>query len=160
MRLGLLVTLLLSFNISFAQSSISASLSKLNNAKNDSEKVVAYRAIFDHYQYSNPDSATYFLNRGLSYFTQRKYKYGMARIMMLLAYIDVNEGRMEIGKLRENAALQIFRDLNKPADVANVYNSLGVIEGKNSNFDAATKLFLKALKVYDSLKDIKGLRTT
>ena len=160
MRLGLLLTLLLSFNISFSQSNITAYLDNLNSAKNDSEKIVTYRTIFNHYQYTNPDSATYFLNQGLSYFTKRQYKYGMARIMMLLAYIDVNEGRMETGKLRENAALQIFLELNKPADIANVYNSLGVIEGKNSNFDAATKLFLKALKVYDSLKDIKGLRTT
>ena len=160
MRFGLLITLLLSFNFSFSQSSISVSLSKLNSARNDSEKVVAYRAIFDHYQYSNPDSAIYFLNQGLTYFTKHQYKYGIARITMLLAYIDVNEGRMEIGKLRENVALEIFRELNKPADVANVYNGLGVIEGKNSNFDAATKLFLRALEVYDSLKDIKGLRTT
>lgn len=160
MKLGLSVILFLSCVTLFAQGNSETLIKKLNTAHSDSERIVTYRAIFDLFQYTAPDSATYYLKKGLTQFDQEGNKYGIARMLMLLAYIDVNEGRMELAELREHKALESFQELNKQADVANCYNSLGVIEGKNSNYDKATKFFVKALRIFDSLHDIKGLRTS
>ncbi len=67
----LLYCLLLPF-VLFAQEGPNDLSGPLNNAANDSEKIVAYHRIIRHYSHANPDSALYYSQQAIQYSEGRK----------------------------------------------------------------------------------------
>ena len=56
--------------------------------------------------------------------------------------------------------LEIAKEINDVSTTAKLTNSLGVVEGKKGNLKEATRYFLKALKLYQSVKDTLGIVQT
>ena len=135
-------------------------LAKLKNAPNDSAKVEVYNAIFEHYQYSNPDSAIYYLQEGLKQFSEKNYRYGIAVMTASLGYQDGAQGRIELARKRQNEALKIFEEINNKNGIASAHNGLGVTDGRTGNYDAAVKHFMTALKIFESNSDTNGVINT
>ncbi len=143
-----------------AQNNISELLSRLKNAQADSDLLTAYHDIFEHYEYSNPDSAIHYIEQGLKLFTARNNKVGISSMMLLLGTEDGDQGRMELARKRLNDALKIFEDLNDKGGTAAGNNALGVLDGKTGHFSDATRHFMTALKIFEEADNKKGMAGT
>lgn len=150
------ITIQLCFS-AFAQNNISQLLIQLKNAPNDSARINTYKEIFEHYEYSNPDSAIYYLNDGLTLFSAKNYRPGIAYMITLLGYQDASQGRLALAKERENNALRIFEELDIKKGIGLARNGLGIIEGRSGNFNVATRYFLSALKVSQDIANTSGI---
>lgn len=143
-----------------AQERISQLLTTLDKAKTENEKINAYNDIFLYYEYSNPDSAVYYLDQGLNHFASVNNKLGTARLTSMLAAEDLALGKVEMAKKHDNEALKIFTEINNKDGVAYVNNNLGTIEGKSGNFSEAVKYFMTALRIYEGINNRQGMQIT
>lgn len=156
-----LITILLLFPYClFAQLSVIELSNNLAHATNDSRKINAYKELIKHYRAENSDSDEFYGHQALQYAVQKKYPYGEAVILEQLANADKSEGRLDIAERRTNEALTLYRNLNYLPGVARMTNSLGAIEGTKGNYDVSIKLFIAALKLYDTVIDREGLMIT
>ena len=144
----------------YAQSDISTLLSDLKKEKTDSGKIERYKAVYEYYKFTNPDSAQYYADEALADFKRKDYKNGIAAINVLLASLDAVQGRLDQARGRYNEALKLFEEINNRNGVASVLGGLGVMEGRASNYDAAVRYFLKSLKEYESVNNKRGIVNT
>ena len=133
----------------FAQSGVPELREKVANATSLSQKLTAYKDIVYAYQAVNEDSAFYYAQQGLEYFTQNKYRGGQAWMLSDLAEIDDDHGREEPAKQRSLYALEIFKDEKNARGIAEVSNDLGSIMGKGGDFESAISYFKTALKNFE-----------
>jgi len=156
-----LITILLLFPYClFAQLSVTELSNNLAHATNDSLKINAYKELIKHYRVENSDSDEFYGHQALQYAVQKKYHYGEAVILEQLANADKSKGRLDIAERRTNEALTLYRNLNYLPGVARMTNSLGAIEGTKGNYDVSIKLFIAALKLYDTVIDKEGQMIT
>ncbi len=144
----------------FAQKDITHLLADLKNAPHDSARINAYNELFNHYMYSNPDSAVWYLEGGLKYFTEKKSKLGIAKMISLLAAEDEIQGRRNLARKRYLEALALFKEVNYKDGIAWVSNGLGVIEGRSGHYDLAYRHFMEALRIFEGTKSKKGISNT
>ena len=144
----------------YAQTDITQLLAQLKVASTDSAKSDVYYQVFEHYQYSNPDSAIYYLQDGLKQFSAKNSRYGIASMIAMLGYQDATQGRMELAKKRQTEALKIFEELNNKNGIAVAHNGLGVIDGRSGNFSDAMRHFMTALKLFQDIGNTKGIIVT
>lgn len=131
------------------------------NAKSDSQRVAAYEKLIHYYKSINIDSAYYYAEQGLQRAITDKNLLGEAHMIEQLGRMDQSQGRVEIAKERIAYALKIYLELNKPNGIAAMNNSIGAIEATLGNNELALSHFLKALKIYDSIKtDLPGSMVT
>ena len=133
---------------------------KLGEARSDSAKVDVYGKIFLYYQYLNPDSANYFLEKGLKEFTEKKYLYGIASLTNLMGLEDGIQSRPEMAGRRFAQALELFKKLGDRKGIASVYNGMGIREARTGNSDKAVQYFMIALKEFEALHDTPGIVST
>jgi len=143
-----------------AQNNISELLTQLKSAGTDTAKLSLYHDIFEHYEYSNPDSALHYIEDGLKLFANRNNKSGIASMTLLLGTEDGDQGRMELARKRLTDALRIFEELNDKGGIATANNAIGVIDGRTGHFSDATRRFMTALKIYEDAGNNKGLTGT
>lgn len=151
------VSLLFCVGRLFAQPDISQLLTKLHSARTDTAITYAYRDIFRYYQYSDPDSAVYYLRQGLGEVTQRDYKLGIANLTVLMANADMDQGHMDQARKHSLEALQVFTEAANKDGIAFANNNLGTIEGRSGNYDKAIAYFMKALKINESTGNERGV---
>jgi signal transduction histidine kinase len=132
----------------------------LKNAKTDSEKLSVVRKQSVYFQSRNPDSALFVLNKGLQYFENGNRIFGKAEILRWMADIYLSQGSLDKCKELDLKALAIFEQLGEKKELAFAYNVLGVIAGRKSNYDTATKYFIAALSIFEKLADTDGLVST
>ncbi len=144
----------------YAQNNVSEIIARLRNATADSSLISAYHDIFGYYEYSNPDSAIFYIAEGLKLFTTKNNKAGIAAMTVLLGTEDGDQGRMEFARKRLNDALEIFEELKDKAGIASTHNSIGVLDGKTGHFSDATRHFMTALKIFEETGSKKGLTGT
>jgi signal transduction histidine kinase len=152
--------LLGSFHVAVAQNEVPLLLSQLETAENDSIKADSYRQLFDYYQYSNPDSSSFYLDEGTKYFQENNYLRGVALLTMLKGQQESMLGRQEQAKVYYNDALKIYQDISNSNGVAQCNNGLGVIEGKTGNYLSATRYFMTALREFEKINNTRGILNT
>lgn len=133
---------------------------KLNIATSDSMRVEAYVRLFNYYEYSGPDSATAYINKGIQEFTDKKYQYGIARLTTLQARQDGIQGRRDMARRKYAQALEIYTKLNNRRGIALVENGIGVIDLKTNNEADATVHFMRAMKEFEAEHDTDGIVST
>ncbi|MCW3121454.1 MAG: hypothetical protein JWQ38_946 [Flavipsychrobacter sp.] len=143
-----------------AQTDNNATITSGLKSGSNEEKLKAYEALYKHFQYTNTDSASYYLTLGLSQFTADKYKLGIASMLFHLGNIYASQGSTDLGRSTEEDALTIFTEINEQKGIANAHNALGVMVGKRSNYAEAVKHFLVALKIFQDIHDTDGIANT
>lgn len=129
----------------------------LNAAKTEDDRVDAYQKLFKYYEFSQPDSAAWYLSTALLEFTEKDYKNGIASMTVLSAYFDVDHGQMASAREKQAKALAMFEAIGNKRGMASAHNGLGILDGKEGNFSESTRHFLTALKLFESLEDIDGI---
>lgn len=135
-------------------------LAKLANARGDNDRIAAYKAIFKYYEYSQPDSARYYLEAATKEFAEKKSKEGSASALLLSALLDVDQGRLDIAREKTAKALAIFKGIDNKRGIATAHNDLGVLDVKTGNFSDAATHFFTALKLFEAANDVDGIVST
>jgi len=138
----------------------SALLANLRNAKTNEDRIDAYKNIFKYYEFSKPDSAIVYLNKGMAEFTEAGNKKGIAWMTILSAYMDADQGSRALAKEKHENALAIFESIKDKRGMATARNSIGELDVKSGEFTEASVHFLTALKLFESINDYEGIITT
>ncbi len=137
-----------------------AIIAEVKQAQTDSQKAKIFDKAYRRYQFSNQDSAGYYLKKGLSLFTTEKYKPGIALMLTGLGNVYSSQGMMNLAQKTTTEALNIYNELSDSSGIANANNVLGVIDGRKSNFPEASSHFLFALGIFERLKDTDAIVNT
>ncbi len=65
----------------------------LREAKTPTERIDAYKTIFRFYEFSHPESAKKYLQKGIGEFTKSGNQIGVGSMTILDAYMDADQGR-------------------------------------------------------------------
>jgi signal transduction histidine kinase/Tfp pilus assembly protein PilF len=133
-----------------AQTDITLLTKEIAEAKNDSLKLEGYRKIYKLYEYTQTDSAIYYLNQGNELFRKRDYTRGRAYILSLQANVYEEMGMDDWAEKKYEESLELFALLKDNNGLAGANNGFGMLQGKMGNFDVATKYFYTALKLFES----------
>ncbi|MBX2906358.1 MAG: tetratricopeptide repeat-containing sensor histidine kinase [Taibaiella sp.] len=154
-----LIALFLCVTSVYAQEN-TALVEKLAKATGEDERIDAYKAVFKYYEFSQPDSARYYLEAAAKEFAAQKSKKGTASMLVLSAFLEADQGRLEMAREKHAKALAIFEGIGHKRGVATSQASLGILDVKTGNFAEAGKHFLAALKIFESINDIDGVVNT
>ena len=135
-------------------------LAQLRKEKNDSLKAELYKKVFQQHQFTDVDSALFYINDGLNYFKENGYRRGVAMLTMSLGNIESLQGRQELAKIQYKEALSIYEEIKDDNGIASANNSIGVTEGRSGNHLAATRYFMKALQIFERTNNTKGIVNT
>lgn len=155
-----LILLLCSVIAINAQENAAPLIEKLKQAREEDDRIDAYKAVFKYYEFSQPDSARYYLETATREFAARNSKKGTASMLVLTAFLDADQGRLEMAREKHAKALAIYEGIGHKRGVATAQASLGIIDVKTGNFADAAKHFLTALKIFESTNDIEGVVNT
>lgn len=148
---------LLVATLSATGQSVSALRVAIEQAETDSLKILAYKAIVDHFLYKHPDSALVFAERGLTYARQKGYDIGVGVMCNMIGSIHERHGQLELAKTQYSEAREIFLHAGYHKGVAATTNGLGVVAGRTGKYDEATVHFLNALALYQGINDMNGV---
>lgn len=146
--------------LAFGQADVAKLRSDIYNAHTDSLKMAAYRQMVRYYTFINDDSAIHYAQKGIEQFSSNKYDLGKATMINLLGGIYINEGLFDVALQKEEEALKIFRALDNKKGIANAQNSIGVVEGRKSNYKKAIEYFINSLAIFESIHDTDGIINT
>jgi len=134
--------------------------SALHSAKSDSDKLNAYEDLFRYYEFSNIDSAIYYLQDGLNTFNASGYTEGRASMLSVMAGLYGEEGLSDLAEKKQEDALALFISIHDSDGIASSNNGLGVAAGRKGDYSTAVQHFLTALKIYETSGNEKGLADT
>ncbi len=121
------------------------------------ERIAAYKKIFKYYEFSSPDTAKKYLREGMKEFTATNNQIGIGAMTVLDAYMDADQGRRAMAKEKHTRALEIFSKVKHLKGMATAHSGIGILEVKSGNFTAATRHFLEALRIFESIGDRDGV---
>lgn len=158
MRKSLLSLLFLVIIINaFAQQDINNIQLKLKNAKHDTSRVEVLRDIMKYYVTNDPDSFAHYSEIAKELANKIQYPKGIAMIKELDAINFENVGDYENATKLLKQSLETYYHVNHTKGIANVFNRLGVIEAKQSNYKVALNHFLRSLVINEKNKDTAGI---
>ena len=124
---------------------------QLHQAKDTKEKVEIYLSALKHYSRTNSDSFQHYSTQSIEFCKQRKYKLGEGKIFAQLSLIDDSQGRVNLSIQRIKYALDIYKQENFIAGIADVLSNLGSMEASKGNYEIAVKYMLESIRLQDSL---------
>lgn len=133
---------------------------ELAKAPTDSQKLIVYRSIYDHYKSVAGDSAMPYVEQGLQEFTHSGYKHGQGAMLLLLSNIYNERGLLVVAREKAELALQLFTELNEEQYSGRAHNSIGNANSYLGNYTEAVKHFLAALKNFEHLQDTSDIINT
>ena len=139
---------------------LSTSAQKNVTAGSDSAVINTFTARIDELNKINPDSAYLVAQQGLAFATGRKLEKGRAQMLASLAFIDRNQGRVDLAEQRLEEALELYTSSNNKPGEADILSNIGAIEASKGNFDGAAKRLFAALKIQETLGHSDALLTT
>lgn len=128
----------------------------MNRDMPDSSKLTLYKKIIAGYNETGSDSALVYANRGLQFFTSRKYKRGQARMMLAKTEFDNTHGT-PVATEHLQDIMVMFKKEKDTAGIVDVYNLLAETEGKKGNFVKSAEYLLELLKIATARGDKKGM---
>ena len=164
-KLVLIYLFLLCSTILFGQTKNSESLKvELKNAKNDIEKAEILNELADSYKASKPDLLLDYATKALQLSKKIEYK-----IEEGYAYLNLGNSNIISGNypealknftsaqtILENETQTDFENnLKIKKGLAKAYGSIGIVFSEQSNYSKALQFHLKAVKIYELLKDEK-----
>ncbi len=106
-----------------------------------------YDSLVSRYRYFKPDSALYFMNRGLELATRLNDDNGKAMMLNQWGMIYDNKGQYQESKKKYLEALDLYQKTGNVKGISAVTIRLGVVENRKGNYDKAIEYFLKSLAI-------------
>lgn len=115
-----------------------------------------YIDIIKYYRYLNPDSAKFFVEKGLAAAKLNKDELGIAALLNQAGMIADNATRFEEARDKYLQAEIIYRQNNEEIGLASTLIRLSVVQYRKGNFDKSLAYAMNALKLSEKNKDILG----
>lgn len=135
-------------------------LQNLRAATSDSLKIAAWRQLVEHYEFANMDSALFYAAQGLAYAQSAQYELGEAMMHYTMGDVNEEHGILDLAKQQYTIARAIFQKIGFTRGVAACTNGLGIVAGRTSQYDEATRHFLNALNLYEQIGQTEGVMQT
>jgi signal transduction histidine kinase len=116
-----------------------------------------YNKLIGFYRYENPDSALFYVYKGLEFAKNNNDTAGRALILNQLGMINDNRGQFVESQNNYLEAYNLYKSIGKVKGMATVTIRLGVVELRKGNYDKASAFFLQALQLSESIKDPLGI---
>jgi len=116
-----------------------------------------YDKLVSRYRYDKPDSALYYVDKGLALAQKLRDTNGIAMMLNQMGMIDDNQGQFQASRPKYLKARALYAKVNNQKGVAAETIRLGVVELRKGNYDKAIGYFLEALKVSEQINDKKGM---
>jgi len=156
----LLIYLLFTGNIAFAQQqSVATLLGNLHNQP-DTGKISTYIAVSKLYETDQPDSAVDYANQGMRLAKKMGNRHYEAVLLLQLGKINTLHHHTDLGRRFYNEALSIFRNLHETDGIAHAYDELGLLDGGLLNINSATHDLYQAMRFYKNMHDSSGILET
>jgi signal transduction histidine kinase len=123
----------------------------------DKAKVKFYEQRSSFYQRSRPDSALYFVERGLKLSRRLHYRFGEALLLDRFARINEEYGNLKLALRHQVAALRLFNELKDTKAVATATVHLALLEGRLGKRLKAQRLISNVLGQYEKSGDTAGM---
>ncbi|WP_113639454.1 ATP-binding protein [Nubsella zeaxanthinifaciens] len=123
---------------------------KLSNSKD-------YINIIKHFRYLDPDSATHYVQLGLTVAEKQGDQLGKAALLNQYGMIDDNFARYRESRQKYLEAEAIYRQQHDQVGLAMVLIRLAVVERRKGNYDKSFAYAMKALKVSENNKHKLGI---
>jgi signal transduction histidine kinase len=136
---------------SFAQSPVQQVV-RLRSAS-EPEKIRIYRSLSQYYAQEQPDSAVYYLNKGVALAENRKDDSALADLLLQLGEVNALHRHLQLARQFYNESLGLFRRLHDPAGVARSCDALGLLDGNAGDFN-------RAMRYYHDSRDSLGIVLT
>jgi signal transduction histidine kinase len=130
---------------------------KLKKATADTTTVRLYGKLSRFYMTTQPDSATFYIGKGLNIARKINDRLGEGLMLSLLGSIHEIHGNLELAEKYDLEAVAIFEEIGDKKAIAQGKNGLGVIEGKKGNYAKATTYFLEALELHKAVNNVPGV---
>lgn len=125
--------------------------------KNDSLALIYYVQATERIHPSDRDSAIAILDLAYERFAKRGYKKGQARIAHLLGSQYMTMAMFPQAEQLFSEAIRLLESLDEPRWLADAYSALGTVAGRSNDFQQATDRLLKARKIYEQVRDERGM---
>ena len=109
------------------------------------------------YRYENPDSALFYVNKGLELAKATNDTAGKAMILNQLGMINDNRGQFVESQNNYHEAYNLYKSVRQTKGMATVTIRLGVVELRKGNYDKAIAFFLQAMQLSESIKEPMGI---
>ena len=151
------ILLLFSFSFLFGFSQKIDSLKQVLQQADDKTKLKTMIVLSNHYFYSKPDSALYFIQKGLELAREKQYpKYEIKLMNSLGIFYNEQGNYKKAGKILE----QTYELAKQNKDTLSMISALGNL-GNNrlhvGKFDEAIDYFTRIADMYKKLGNIKGV---
>ena len=160
-KLLLLITVLfVSLSTSYAQETqknIDSLLNVLQEAKEDTSKVILYQKIAGHYNVTQLDSAKAFADNALSLANQLQYIKGQWMSYNVLGNYYERKTDYENAMTNYNLALVVVKEQNSTKGFAVILNNIATIHIRKGEYDEALTYLFDALKAEEELGNQNGI---
>lgn len=120
-------------------------------------QVERYNKLIGLFRYDNPDSAIFYVNKGLDLTKRTNDSFGRAMILNQLGMINDNRGLFHESRDNYLEAFSLYKALGQTKGMATETIRLGVVEMRKGNYDKAIGYFLEALRYSESINEPKGI---
>ncbi len=120
-------------------------------------QIEKYNKLISLYRYENPDSALFYVSKGLDLAKTNSDTAGKAMIINQLGMINDNRGQFVESQNNYHEAYNLYKSVGQTKGMATVTIRLGVVELRKGNYDKAIAFFLQALQLSESIKDPMGI---
>jgi signal transduction histidine kinase len=154
----LLLCFVLTPSVLFAQNT-STLLARLKNAS-ETEKADIYIGLSRAYAQNQPDSAVYWVDKGIHLAEKRNDKRAQGSFLLELGKINAIHRHPELARKFYNEALSIFRDLRDEEGMGRSYDEIGLLDAENQGIASAGKELNLAMKYDKDTRDTTALLET
>ncbi len=155
MKKTLFLLLFISFNVSFTQNI--DSLKQVLRKANDRTKVKTMIVLSNHYFYSKPDSALYFIQKGLELAKKNHFTKYEIKLMNYLGIFYNEQGNYNKALNILNQTYRLAKQSGDTLFMISVLGNLGNNRFHVGKYDEALGYFTRIVEMYKKTGNIKGL---
>ncbi|QQL49091.1 tetratricopeptide repeat-containing sensor histidine kinase [Mucilaginibacter ginkgonis] len=141
--------------LSLAGLSVNAQQSKTVSDQN--KLITRYDSLISNYRYSKPDSALYYITKGLGYARQQQDIAGQALMLNQMGMMNDNQGHYPEARGNYSESFKLYQKLGAYKGMATETYRLGVVSQRMGNNDKAVAYHLSALEYSEHASDKHGI---
>lgn len=132
----------------------------IRESKNDSLVINAYTNIMRSLGPNEIDSVMFYGNKALQYSKSKKYWIGELTVNHNISNMLSMHGELTESIPFSERAVKIAQEHNAFKELARSYGLLTVVYGRKGEFAKSTSYVYKSLRIYEKLKDRRGIATS
>jgi len=139
-------------------STIDSLKSELAKANNDSLEATLLLELGNSYKWKNVDTAHIYFSRSFEISTALNLDYLKAQVLLALAWLDYDDGKIETAMSQGLEALNMFQEHNDSLNTAHLYiKVLGPVYSDLDKTEEAIKYIREGANIYSSLGFTEGV---